>query len=268
MAVPKTTVALAVLLAAGVVYHMVDERRDAARESALANKLAMSEQTVKIKDGLYSKSALELGQVKAALDLSQKRNSQLVAEAEKAHTELRYVAEVSAKWEKAFRSAHAAKQVVEVPTEVIVPAECADQCSRIRTSIDLDEHLGPFHLTGHTRTNPAEVVTVLEQERPITITVGLTRSSDGRWRTLASSDEPDLRLDVGVSAVDDRLSKKGFWERLSVLGQATVDGSGPGLAAGIEYQSGTWGVAPLVTWDGGGLGGGVQVRWNPFQERR
>lgn len=265
--VPRSSVVLGIILLAGIIYYVVDERLDSSRESELASKLAHSEQTVKLKDGLYSRAATELSDVRMALDKSAARTSDLLLEAEKSKTELRYATELSLKWKRAFESKHPGIQTVEVPTSA--PQECVKTCESIRTTVVLDDQLGPFHLTGHTRTNPAEVVTILEQARPIKITVGLTRADDGKWRTLVAADDKDLQLDIDVSSVDDRLSKKGFLERLSLVVQGAVDGAGLSFAGGIEYQSGRWAAAPLVRWDSAaGAGGGVQVRWTPFEERR
>lgn len=228
---------------------------------ALAQKLAESERTIEVQEGVFQRTSLELSDVRAMLGKSELDLQDVRELLRKQDAELVAVTEISLRWKKKYEGlAHATQ--VEVPADPSMP----DAPTRVR--VDFSKELGPFDLSGHTLTSPPEAFVSLSQARPISLGVHIAQLPNGKWSSVVTTpDGSDYAVDIVVSAVDREFERQDWRDKLSLDLDAGFYNT-PSLGVGARYGSAI-SVGPkcsvhadhVVSWSCG-----VAFSWRPFDK--
>jgi hypothetical protein len=231
----------------------------------LRNKVATHEQTIEVQKGVWSKASLELDSLKKLLDSSKKDQVKLKDELNKSKADVLGLTEVSVKLRQDYEALLKAKQT-EVPGVDGKPG---------RTKVEFDREFGPYRISGHTLTNPAEAYLKLAQHRPLRLTLVITQLEDKSWRTYAASSEDDVSIDIKLSAVNPYLLERKWYERIgfnAYLGGGTVAASaGAILGVGVTVDFSKFSLGPALWFSTTGLSDrfyGVSFTYRPFQRDR
>lgn len=235
-----------------------DTLRD--ERNALAQKLALAEETIEVKEGVFQKSAVEMEDLKGILSVYESRLNGTRDIIERQKAELVAVSNISLKWKRKYEGL--ATNVTE--TEVPPPEDDPDAPTRVR--VDFAGSYGPFDVEGHTLTSPPEAHLSLEQARPIDLGVQLIQLPDGKWSTIVSTPEgADYEVDISLSAVDSDFERIDWRDKLSVDLDVGLYET-PSLGVGVRYGS-VVSVGPKcsvyadsdVSWSCG-----AALSWRPF----
>lgn len=215
---------LAIVVVVLLVLLQVQKNKALNEKTDLLNKLAKSEETVKIAEGLYMKQVLVSEDLQKLLDNANQTVHALTEQLERAQAKIVSLNEIVVYWKKKYEGA-----VVVVPgpqpDNPELPPECVDHCSKVRTRIDFKKDFGPIRVEGHTITNPAEGHVSVEQTRPLKLTVALTQNKRGEWKTYVVSSEDDMEVEINFSAIDVKHFEKKWYEKIGIVGTVAVGDS-------------------------------------------
>lgn len=231
----------------------------------LRNKVAAHEQTVEVQKGVFTKASMEIDGLKKLLDSTKAEQARLRSELDKSKAEVLGLTEVSVKLRQDYEALLKAKQT-EIPGVDGKPG---------RTKVEFDREFGPYRVSGHTLTNPAEAFLRLSQHRPMRLTLAITQMEDRSWRAYAASSEDDVSIEVKLSAVNPYLLERKWYERIgfnAYLGGGTI-GIEPGalLGVGISVDFSKFSLGPMVLFSTTGLSDrfyGVSFTYRPFLRSR
>lgn len=230
----------------------------------LTTKLAESEKTIEVKDGLYSTTIVEMTNVKNLLDSSIAAVAGLKKQLDETQAQLLTTQQVSVKWKNAYEAELKAHQKDPCAPTATDPAPCPTSPPEGRTEVDFTGDLGPIHASGHTLTNPAEAFLKLDQIRPLVLTVAVAKNKDGKWQSYVTSSEPNMQVDVNLAGVDPGVTSPSWKQR--IWGDVGVDflmGRRASLGASYHLDRYSIGVSCSV-WEGGN-GCGLTAGFRLFQ---
>lgn len=229
----------------------------------LRNQVATHENTIEVKEGLYTKKATEFENLQKLLDESKAEQSKLKIELDKNKAEILGLTEFTVKLKKDYEAKLAAKQT-EVPGVDGKPG---------RTKVEFEKEFGPYKISGFTLTNPGEASLKLAQHRPLRLSLALTQLPDKSWRTYIGSSETDLSVDVQLTSVNPYLLSRKWYERIGVVayvGGGNVGDLGAasiiGVGATIDVHKFSVGPAFWLTTHLDKFYG-VSFTWRPFMRK-
>lgn len=225
------------------------------RETDIANlsqALADSEKTVKLKDGLYQTTLVEVGDARKLLELKQAENRDLLKALDDAKAKVLVTEKVVIKW--------LPKESPVEATQTDVPPDPGG-LPVTRKRVDFKHDFGPFLVSGYTLTDPAAGFVSVSQGRPLSLTLAVSRDPKGRWLSHVSSSDPDLDVAVTLGAVDPGILDKRWYQRFWVTGTAGFLGD-DSVGMGFEYRGERFSFGPQCQlWsDGHSCGLAVGVR--------
>lgn len=235
-----------IILIGATMYRCGGRSRDDEIDS-LAVKVAQSEKTVEVKQGLYATSLVQMDDAKRLLSQRDSLVTELRKQLDETHAKVLTTERIVVKWKEPMKAS------VEA-TETAVAASAPDR--PLRRRVDFRHDFGPFLVSGYTLTDPAEGFVSLDQGRPLALVLTVARNRDGTWASYVSSSEKDMAIDVTLGAVDPGILKPSWYQRIWV----TSDVVGyPSLAAGIgmEYRGERISFGPQCQFWNGGLGCGL-----------
>lgn len=254
-------------LVGAIVFGYVKEQSHQAELRALRNQLAAAAETITIKDGLYSRLAVEHDDLKSLLSSKDSDITKLKDELKKSKDDILSVSSLVVKWKSAYQSIANAKQT-ELPSSGPTSGP-----SRLR--VDFDKDFGPFIVSGYTLTDPAYAWLMIKQGKPLRLTLALTQQKDKSWRTLVSSSDENVTVDVAISAVNPLVLQPKWYEKISfdatVAGGSTQSGFGALLGLGVSYKLGPVSFGPaffLGISKNVDMYGGLNVKWFPFEKSK
>lgn len=230
------------------------------QRDALARKLAESERTIEIKEGVFQKSVVEMEGLAAALAESESRVRDTRDVIDRLNAELVSVSNVSLRWKRKYEGLLSA-------TETHLPPPVDDPDAPTRVRVDFAGSFGPFDIEGYTLSSPPEVRASLEQARPIDLSVQLIQLPDGKWSTIVSTPEgAEYDVDISLSAVDQDFERIDWRDKLSVdldVGLYETPSVGVGVRYGSAISAGprcsAYADIRGVSWSCG-----AALSWRPF----
>lgn len=260
-----STVLLVVVVVVAVLVHFSEVRKLQKENVDLLNQVALKDKTVEEVKGVYEKRALEEHNVQAVLDAE--KDQQLVAlkdQLKKAGEQLDNATSVGLKWKQAYEGlATATEKPVPDPTPAKPGVTLA---GREEVDFDKDFSNGFIHVSGYTRTNPAEAFVSVQNMRPLKLTLAISQDKQGGWHAYTTTSEENVGADIVVSAVNPSLRDTRWYERLGLIGSL---GLGDGFLAGVgaSVDLGHFEVGPQI-WVVGNTEVskfiGATVIWKPF----
>jgi len=251
-------VILGVLLVVGVLGFAWTQHQHQQQVIVLQNEVAKKDSTVETQRDVYAKLAVQYKDASVALDTSSADVKRLAAEVKKTHADLLSVQSVVVKLRSQVGTG--------TGTQTTEPSAGAE----VRTKVAFGQDFGYARVDGWTLTNPGEYHLALAQgSRPLKLTVALEQQPDGSWKTLASSSDSSIGLDIGVSAVSPYILRTRWYEdvKLSVDLAASSQGVLGGLGASVRV--GQFDLGPKVwgtTVGGGAVFYGGSISWAPFKK--
>lgn len=255
---------LLVILLGSFVVISCERRRHASAETELRNSLVSLQKTVEVQKNVYEHSVQRLHDLQGLLDVSNQTNEALLDEIEKAYETIVATGKFALKWKKAYEAVMSATQTTD---GTAVP----EQCGSIRTRVDFSHDFGYIGVSGHTVTNPPTAHVEVKQNRPLVMTLALTQSKDGTWRTYATSSEDNVAIDIALAGVNPYVFEDRWYEKFAVRESLAV-GSGLAASFSMTYAFGKFDVGPTVIVDLDGDRArhfvGASVGWFPFRRSR
>ncbi len=224
----------------------------------LTTKLAESEKTVQLKDGLYATKIVEESNIQNLLDGSRKEVEALKKQLSDSQAQLLTTQQVALKWKQAYEASLKSQQSDGgkgtgpdgQPTE--------------RKRVDFAGDLGPIHATGHTLTDPPESYLKLDQTRPLILTVSVAKNKDGQWQSYVTSSEPNIDAQVNLGGVDPGVTSPTWRERIWLdVGFAAIGGQGGQV--GLSYHFDRWSLGAFCMAYPGGDACGVSAGFRLFK---
>lgn len=250
------------LLLVAVVWGSVGKWQNDKEMARLRNEVALRDTTIEVQKGVYTKLAVETGDLRKLLDSKDEQIKGLVAQLKQTKEELLVANQLVVKWKKAYEGAVDAHQDPEDPAQ---PG---------RTKVSFQKDWGMIGVKGYTLTNPAEAWVSVNQLRPLKITVAVSQDKDGAWHTYATSSEENVGVDIALSSVNPHLLDPKWYEKIQ-LGLSLAGGSGTGgfgflLGVDATYKISKFDVGPAVFVT---LGAGTTItpffgakfNWRPFE---
>jgi hypothetical protein len=247
-------ISLTAVAVVGVVGHAMygcGARSRDGQVSDLASRLAQSEKTVEVKDGLYATQLVEVHNLNSLLDTGRAETKNLREQLDESKSTLLTTQQVAVRWKKAFEGTLTARQTDGGPSPT------APGITRKR--VDFERDFGPISVSGHTLTDPAEGDVSVRQTRPLLLTVNVARGRDGKWASLVTSSEPTMEVGVTLGGVDvGAIPGPSWYQRLWVdLGASVLGDAGASL--GISYRGDRFSVGPSCFLTGVSHGCGLSV---------
>lgn|SRR5574337_743844 len=245
------------IIAASQVYSC-GKRSAQGQVADLTTKLAESEKTVELKDGLYATKIVEESNVQNLLDGSRKEVDALKKQLSDSQAQLLTTQQVSLRWKQAYEASLKSQQSDGgkgtgpdgQPTE--------------RKRVDFVGDLGPIHATGHTLTDPPESYLKLDQIRPLVLTVSVARNKDGQWQSYVTSSEPNIDARVNLAGVDPGVTLPTWRQRIWLDVGATPLG-GPAATVGLSYHFDRWSLGMFCEAYPGGDACGISAGFRLFK---
>lgn len=231
-------------------------------KKTLQNALADSQATIVIKDSVYMKATKDIENLKSLLDNSNNQVHALTEYIEKQKEKIAYVTGLAIKWKSAYEGVLNAQQHDEQNNPPI-DAICVEQCMKLRTRVDFEKELGPFKISGHTITNPAEAYAKVEQLKPLILKLVVTRTKSGLWKTYVVSQDGDLQIQIDTSAIDTSSFRRKWYEKIGLAGNISL-GSGIYSSIGVTYDFNGLSVGPSYGFSDRGKLIGLTAIWRPF----
>ena len=247
----------ALVIGGAALFHFLSLRSLRAENAGLRDVLATVEGTVKLREGVWERRAVEVVDLRRLLDASKGETLALAEELRKSHRDVVAVTKVAVRWKNAYEGAVAAGQTTVLPAS-------PDDPPRIR--VDFSRDFGPILVTGHTITDPPEGHVKVEQTRPLHLTLALSRAKDGSWRTMVAADD-GYEVDVELAGVDFGIFTDPWYRRLGVGVFAGVSPSGGAHGSiGLLYKGDRFVVGPTigVSTESSALVIGGAFQWFPF----
>lgn len=251
-------VALAAVLVAGIggrALYGCGARSREAEVADLSQRLAQSESTIRLKDGLYATKLVEASDLSSLIDKRDSEKRDLLDQLEKSKSRLLSTQQVVVKWRTPIGGPVDAAQTTAGPSESDPRA--------VRKRVDFHRDFGPIAVTGHTLTDPAEGEVSVRQTRPLVLTVNVARDPAGNWSSLVTSSEPSIDVGVTLGGVDVGILPRPSWYQriwLDVSADALGD---PAVSLGLSYRGDRFsiGASCFGSMDsrGCGLTGGIRL---------
>lgn len=188
---------IAALIAVGItgraMYGCGSRSRDE-QVTDLASRLAQSEHTVELKDGLYVTKLVEIRDLGSLLDRERAETKAMADQLDRSKSELLTTQQIAVKWKSAYEGILNARQTDSGPSPTIPGVT--------RRRVDFQRDFGPISVSGHTLTDPPEGEVSVRQTRPLLMTVGIARDRNGKWTSLVTSSEPTMEVGVTLAGVD------------------------------------------------------------------
>lgn len=244
-------IGLGTLLVVGALYFAWHKHSVETQIRELQNRVAQRDQTIEVQKGIFAKLTQQVSDLKTAIDTSTEEGKRLADEVKKSKAELVSVSNA----------------VVQLKEQVAKGKGQQQDLGGGRTKITFDQDFGYARVSGYTITNPPDYELHLGPGgKPLKLTLALTQQKDGSWKTLTSSSDPNVAVDIGVTAVNPNVLKAKWYEGLRL----NMDlGVGDGVLAGVGASArfGRFDVGPKVwalTLDGGKVFYGGSLSWAPF----
>lgn len=218
----------------------------------LQNQVAQRDQTIESQKNLYEKLTLQLTNLEMAVDTQTEQGKALLKEVEKDHAKLLAV-----------------QNAVLTIKDQIAKGQGEQHQEGERTRVSFAKDFPVYTVEGWTLTNPAEYELKVTQ-KPIKVTMGLAQDKDGEWHTYMTSSSEDVKLNIGITAVNPYIFKPKWYEKIRVNADVGL-GSGILTGVGASYQLGQYQVGPKfwTTVNGEGVHGfiGANFNWAPFSKK-
>jgi hypothetical protein len=234
---------------AGYVWYV--ERRHEKEVRGLQNEIAKRDKTIEVQQDVYAKLAISLNDARTAIDLSTAEGKRLADEVKKNGAALVAVTNVVVKLKN---------QIAEGQGQQSEPIPG-------RLKVEFGHDFGFARVDGHTFTSPSEYQLKLSQgSRPLKLTVALTQQPDLSWRSIVSSSDPYIAVDIGVSAVNPHTFTPRWYERIKLRFDAGAGDDNVLAGFGVTFNIGKYDIGPSIWGDTSeGLTYGGSITWTPFQ---
>ena len=259
------SIGLIVLLVALVIFGAVRKSQYESQVIQLQNAVAARDQTIETQKGVYQKLAIQSDNLKGLLDQKDEQLKLLEKQLKKSGDDLLTANTLIVKLKKDLASAG---NGTTIPVDPVKPGF-------VGVGFDTKQDLSPFRVTGSTladcdRKEPSTFNVKLSQEKPLRLSVIVSQSNDGTWKTSTTSSEENFQVDIALAAVNPFMLEPHWYEKIGMSVDMGV-GTGPGFlaGAGLSYGFGKFEVGPRawVVIDKAGVNPffGAQLLWHPFQ---
>lgn len=190
----------------------------------LSQKLVSSEKTTEVLKDLYAKEAVKTNDLVALLEAtsadsaaSKEELGALRKQLKETGDQLAIADRLVIKWKHAYEGAVEASQHDVPGTD---PDGTGPLPPVVRKQVDFSKDWGFIGVHGYTLTDPPEGYVVIEQLRPLKLTVAVARGNDRQWRAYVKSSEENVQVDIDLAGVDENvlLPRKSWRDRLWVDG--------------------------------------------------
>lgn len=252
----QIVVAAVILTAAALVgtcgYGCGQRSRNPQIES-LAQALAGSERTVKLGEGLYQTTLVQVGDARRVIELRESENRDLLKALDASKSQVLATERVAIRW--------LPKQGLVEAIQTNAPPD-PDRPEVIRRRVDFRHDFGPFLVSGYTLTDPAAGFVTVAQGRPLALTLAVSRDPSGHWLSHVSTSDPDVGVEVTLGAVDPGILAQHWYQRFWFTGSVGLLG-GTSAGVGLEYRGDRFSLGPQCQlWPDGhacGLGLGIRL---------
>jgi uncharacterized membrane-anchored protein YhcB (DUF1043 family) len=217
----------------------------------LHNQIALNTETIEVYKNNFEKKTAELSNLNSLLKTFQEnkgRDAETIAklreELKKKDARLLTVSRAAVKWRKAYKAQ--VKANVEVD-----PGKDPDSKEDDRIKVSFKKDFGYLGVEGYTLTNPGFADIEVKQNRPLVLTTAISQEKDGSWTTNVVSSEDNIEADIQISAVNPRVFKKKWYEKISLDLGVDMNSSGlypyTGLSipvGPVSVSGGFWGDTP------------------------
>ena len=250
------------LLTGFAVYHTVTRRSYEAQILGLQNDVASRDKTIETKDGVYEKLAIQSKDLQKLVGDKDKELANLKQQLDERGAEILTATKLVVKLKRDLEHATATVPVIVDPAKPNIK----------KVRLDSEESFGPFWVDGEVnvdcQTDTARVGMRLHQRRPLMFSVVVSQDKDGTWRSSTTSSEPDMDVDIALSAVNPFMLEAKWYEQIG-LGVDIGIGTNPGFLVGLGayYQIGRFDVGPrawMIVDRGVSAYFGAQLIWHPF----
>lgn len=207
--------------------------------ATLTEKLAESEKTVELKQGLYATTLVQANDLQSLLTGKDAQVQALQKQLTDSQAQLLTTQQLVVQWKSAYQGALKATQTNGGATPTPVDGAVEVPVALGRTRVDFTGGLGPISATGYTLTNPPEAYLSLIQTRPLKLTVSVARERDGTWTSYVTSSEPNIGVNVSLGGVDPGVLAPSWYERIWVDGGIDFLG-GKRASLGLSYRMDRW----------------------------
>jgi hypothetical protein len=196
-------------------------------EENLNNQIAQLQQTVKEKDGLYSKRGVEIENLKSENKDLQKiiknRDEQILA-----------MTDVIIKLkDKIYELQNVIESMEDVSGN---PVDLSEQCREcllgVRFIVGFDQTFDYLNIGGYCKTNPGEVHIELKWVRPLKLNLILTKDKNDNFRAYLDAKGSDIESAELNLKIDPSIFDLHWYERLYVQGSVGL-GSGLFTSVGV-----------------------------------
>lgn len=250
---------IVLVAAALLVYKQCENRRnlEQARERSaeLSRQLASAQDTIEVKENLYAVSVVEIENLQRVIEEHGESVKALLDQLQETEDRLLATQALVVKWKKAYEGALEASQ-----------SEEEGEGGVVRKRVDFKKEWGYIGVTGHTLTDPPEGYITVSQLRPLRLTVGVAKGSDGQWRAYVHSSEENVQIDIDLAAVDVEvaLPKKTWRDRLWIDGYVGLLGeTSAGVGASYRFDRYSFGV--FCGQSESGASCGLSAGFRPFR---
>lgn len=260
------------LLIAGALY-LNEKRVHASDTTALHNKVAELEGTVKEAKNAVSTKGIEVDGLKASLEVVLSNNKQLLKSIKDRDESIVALNEVVLRWKnKYFEIKNATETTVETDgtTTAEVPVECQSCLKNVRSRVDFDQTQDAMRVYGYTLTNPAYANVSLEWVKDVNLTLILVRNKQKHFKVYLDSKNSDFVPAKLSLMVDPSVFEKKWYEKIAISTSASVGNFVVGTNLAITYD--VWDdifVGPnfVAVVDGNGIHNlyGFSVGFYPFR---
>lgn len=224
----------------------------------LQNAIAEKDVTLEVQKQIYAKLVIQMDDLKSAIDASTEEGKRLADEVKKNKGELLAVNNALIKLKE------------QVAKGTGTQTEVAG-----RKKVDFAQDFGYARVAGFTLTDPPEFELKLGQgSKPLKITTALEQLPDGSWKTLTSSSDQNVAVEIGVTAVNPYMLEAKWYEKVKLhldlgIGSALLGG------VGASYQVGEFDFGPTIWYTAvkdanqnyvGGAAFGLNFSWAPFKK--
>lgn len=254
--VKYVAVGLGILLVLGALYLAYVRHANAAQVTQLQNEIAKRDQTIEVQKGVYAKLAQDTQNLKGLLDTSQEEQRRLKEELDKSKGQITALTQVNIRLQKQI--ATGTGPVIIIPPK---PGESGPSYQ-----VAFDKTFGLYRVWGSTIAPAGTYVLHLDQEQDLKLAVALARQKDGSWKSYVTSNDPNTKVDIGVTAIDETVFAIKWYERMKLHIDLGV-GDGVFGGVGLSYQFGKFDIGPSVwgfTEGGGRTVYGLNFAWSPF----
>jgi len=253
------------------VFYFYQSQKWSHEISKLHNEIALNTKTIEIHRNAFEKKAAELENLDALLKTFQDEkltDQETIAKLRKnladRNSELLAVKRVAAKWKKAYEASVDAKVTVDEGKD-------PDSKEDDRIKVAFEKDFGYIGVSGYTLTNPGFAHVKIEQNRPLMLTMAISQELDGSWSSFVTSSEDNVDLDIKIAAVNPKIVKPKWYEKISVDAGMDVSSYGVFPYTGLSYPAGPVTVSAGV-WsnfnNGTGYYSTVNYGWQPFAKKR